>query len=248
MYLWIILGVIALVLFSKRGDFVMFYAQQAYAAGDDEGCMKLLARAKKIGGMSLNSRMVHGFLLFRLGAYEDAHKEFKEIRHYARNKEQKMRIRMTHALVYWKRGELDDAVEMLEGVVQGGFVNTAVYGSLGMFYILKGDLDKALRFNTIAYEYNSDDATIVDNMAYNHYLLGDYDSARKYYEECIKLDARFPECYYFYGKLLIEALGERERGLELLHTALSKRFTAAGIVDKQEVEAYIRQIDPAAAK
>ncbi len=46
-------------------------------------------------------------------------------------------------------------------------------------YNLSGDYEKALAFNKEAYDYNSDDNIIVDNLADTYSLMGEYKEAEK---------------------------------------------------------------------
>ena len=97
-------------------------------------------------------------------------------------------------------------------------------------YNLAGEYEKALEFNLEAYDYNSDDNIIVDNLAESYALTGDLKKAAEVYEELLSRDPepRFPEAYYGYGEVLIK-LGEREKGLELIEKSLTKPFSFLSI-------------------
>ena len=109
-------------------------------------------------------------------------------------------------------------------------------------YILSGDKQKALEYNKEAYEYNSDDLVITDNMAEAYALCGDYTHAAELYETLLEKEAHFPEPYYGYGLLLIDR-GERERGIELIRESLGKRFTFLSVKSRAEVEEILRGIE-----
>jgi tetratricopeptide (TPR) repeat protein len=151
-----------------------------------------------------------------------------------------MLLKSNIALVQWKKGQLDDAVATLEEVF-AGFKNTAVYGSLGYLLILKGDLEKALEFNREAYDYNNQNAVIVDNLGQNYYLMGEYDSAGEVYEKLLAGKPDFPEPYYNYG-LVLAATGCRERALELFRKALEQKFSFLSAITREEVEHAIRKL------
>ncbi|MGI6669947.1 MAG: tetratricopeptide repeat protein [Acetivibrionales bacterium] len=150
-------------------------------------------------------------------------------------------IKSILALVLWKKGELDNAVEMLEEVIKT-YKTTSVYGSLGYLLILKGDLEKALKFNLEAYDYNSSDKIIQDNLAQNYYLLGMYDKAEEIYKPLLESGPSFPEPYYNYG-LLLEKVGKAAQALEYMKKAMNYKFTYLSSITREEVESKIREIE-----
>ncbi len=152
-------------------------------------------------------------------------------------KEQRLSLKSSYALVFWKRGEIDTAIEMLEEVVEQA-PSTNTYGSLGYMYAYNGNLSTALDFNQKAYDYNSTNAIIVDNLAYTYYKLGEYAKAKEYYEKLMELNPTFPEAFFGYGTLLVE-MGEKDKGLELVQKALSAKFSFLSMVDRQEIINYI---------
>jgi tetratricopeptide (TPR) repeat protein len=150
-------------------------------------------------------------------------------------------IKSIKALVLWKKGELDNAAAILEEVIQT-YKTTSVYGSLGCMLILQGDLEKALQFNLEAYDYNSSDNIINDNLGQNYYLLGMYDKAGEVYEKLIAKAPTFPEPYYNYG-LLLEKQESFDKALEMMRKAMDQKFTYLSTITKEDVEAAIKRIE-----
>ncbi len=140
----------------------------------------------------------------------------------------------------WKQGNLADAIEEMEEIVADGYKNTQIYQNLGILYNLSNDLEKALAFNKEAYEYNSDDHIIIDNLADCYAIRGEYEQAAEIYENLMKEEPepRFPEAYYGYGKVLI-ALGKREEGVAMIEKSLTKPFSFLSIRPKEEIEALL---------
>ncbi len=150
-------------------------------------------------------------------------------------------IKSIKALVLWKKGELDNAAAILEEVIQT-YKTTSVYGSLGCMLILQGDLEKALQFNLEAYDYNSSDNIINDNLGQNYYLLGMYDKAGEVYEKLIAKAPTFPEPYYNYG-LLLEKQESFDKALEMMRKAMDQKFTYLSTITKEDVEAAIKRLE-----
>ena len=155
---------------------------------------------------------------------------------------EKMLAKSIKALVTWKKGNLDEAIEMLEDVITK-FETSNIYGSLGYMYILKGDMDKALEFNLKAYGYNDDHDVILDNLGQTYYLMGYLEKAKDIYEKLInkKIKPTFPEVYYNYG-LLLHKMDEKEDALENFNKALNYKTTFLSTISKEEIINRINEI------
>ncbi len=240
-FLYVVIAAIILAVIMKRGDIAVINAQRAYLREDYAAAKAALDLADRLGGIGFKKRGTKAFMLFKMGYIDDAAKQYNLLSMQAQTKQQKMELKMSRALVTWKQGDLDGAIEMLEGCIEH-YPNTVCYGSLGLLYILRGDLEKAQEFNLMAYDYNSDDKTILDNLGYLYYLKEDYQTASEYYETLIKQNPNFPECYYFYAKIC-ERNGDAEAAEANYRAALTKRFTSVSLVTKDDINAELKKYD-----
>lgn len=183
----------------------------------------------------------YGFLLLKLGKLEQAEQMLERARGMRLGREEQMGLESNTALLLWKQGRLEEATAKMEALY-GEFKNTNLYGSLGYFYILSGDLDKALAFNREAYEFNDSGAVIMDNLGQTHYLRGEYVEALKLYEKLEEQKPTFPEAYYNHG-LVLEALGRREEALAKLHKALDYPVSLLSTITREEMEARIAGLE-----
>jgi len=238
-WLAVILIITFVMLFKKRGDICSVIGKLIYARGKSDKWKFFIELSDKIGGINFSNRLMNAYLILKEGDPDTANKKFVLLSMEKLTREQKIQLKGSHALVYWKRGEVKEAIEMLEEVVEVA-PSTSVYGSLGYMYIYNGQLSKALEFNQTAYEYNSDDAIIVDNLALTYYKTGDFTNAQKFYEELMTKNPTFPEAYFGYGQLLIE-IGDRERGLALVKEALSKNFSFLTMITRAEIHEFIEK-------
>lgn len=232
----ILLLAVAFVIW-KRGDLCAAAAKFIYARGKSENWKKAFAIAEKLGGMSFTNKVLYAYLLLKDGDIDEANKKFALLSMERLTKEQRLQLKSSYALVFWKRGEIDTAIEMLEEVVEITPTSTT-YGSLGYMYAYNGNLTRALEFNQKAYEYNDTNAIITDNLAFTYYKIGEYAKAREYYEKLMEMNPTFPEAYYGYGRLLVE-MGEKEKGLEMVRRALGASFSFLTMTDRQEINAYL---------
>jgi tetratricopeptide (TPR) repeat protein len=182
------------------------------------------------------------YLLLKQGRNEEAGEVMEHVMKGSGLKgNEEINAKSTMALVLWKKGDLDGAVEMLTDL-HDKYKNSTVYGSLGYLLMLQGDYKKALGYNLEAYEYNGSDKVIQDNLGQNYYLLGEYDKAQEVYEKLIEESPQFPEPYYFYGKVLI-ARGKLEEGLESMKKAMNYKFSFLSTTTMEEIEEEIKKCE-----
>lgn len=236
-WLAVLLIISLIMVFKKRGDICSAIGKVIYARGKSDKWKFFIELSDKIGGISFQNRLMNAYLTLKEGDPDTANKKFVLLSMEKLTPQQKIQLKGSHALVYWKQGDVKEAIEMLEEVVEVA-PSTSVYGSLGYMYIYNGQLSKALEFNLKAYDYNSDDAIIVDNLALTYYKTGDFTNAQKYYEELMAKNPTFPEAYFGYGQLLFE-LGDRERGLALVKESLSKNFSFLTMISRNEIHEFL---------
>lgn len=239
--IWIITLLILLAyLIYNRSNIIAAIAEFRYGMGHAESAMKLYKFAAKIGKMKFPHRVRRAYLTLKEGDIDEANKLFVLISMDKLKPEERAKLKESHALVAWKRGEVAEAIEMLE-YVHNKYISTTTYGSLGYMYIHSGNLNRALEYNLEAYEYNAMNDIIVDNLAFTYLKLGDYENAEKYYAELFALDPKFPEGYFEYGKYLIEVKGEKEEGIELVKKSLDCRFSFLSMSTRRDILDYLEQ-------
>ncbi len=236
-YILLIAWVVLIIVL--RSDILAVWARFQWKKGDTPKALKGMAIADKIGKMSAENLMYYGFIALRGGDVELAHRMLTRASMSNPKPVLKKKIKSMLALVAWKDGDIPLAIEMLEEII-AEVKTTEIYQDLGLMYILNGDKERALEFNLEAYEYNSDNMGIMDNLAESYVLCGDTKKAAEIYEELLEKEPHFPEPYYGYGMLLIEK-GEKERGIELIRDSLDKRFTFLSVKSKEEIEKILEQ-------
>lgn len=238
---WLItLLVLLTYLIKNRSNILATIAEYRYGFGHVESAFKLYKFASKFGKLKLVHRIRYAYLTLKEGDIDEANKLFTLISMDKLKPEERAKLKESHALVAWKRGDVADAIEMLE-YVHNNFTSTTTYGSLGYMYIHSGNLNRALEYNLEAYEYNNSNDIIVDNLAFTYLKLGDYENAEKYYKELFDMEPQFPEGYFEYGKYLIEVKGEKEEGIELVKKALGCRFSFLSMSSRRDILDYLEQ-------
>ncbi|MBR5218511.1 MAG: tetratricopeptide repeat protein [Clostridia bacterium] len=237
----ILLAIALIILVIKRADIVMIFGKKKYSKRDFEGALKVFKTADKIGNLGLGNKLLLGYTCLRCGELENARQHLNLCISLSKpDSANRYRVRNLLALVSWKEGDIDQAIESLQGILEGGYKNSLIYENLGIMYNLKGESQKALEFNLEAFDFNSDDHIILDNLAESYAMTGDYEKAEEIYKDLINRDPepRFPEAYYNYGKTLM-ALGKKQEAIEMVEKSLTKTFSYLSIKSKEEIEALL---------
>lgn len=238
MLLCLVFVILAAILI-KRSEILGVYARLCFQKGESERAVKYFALANRIGRLKPMSLMYYGYILLRMGDVGTAEAVLTRASLKAKKTSEKKRIKSMLSLTAWKNGDLDSAIEMMEDAISD-YKITSFYQNLGLMYNIKGDVKKALDFNLEAYDYNSDDLVILDNLAEAYALSGKTEKAVSLYEKILEKEPHFPEPYYGYGLLLIE-LGSKEKGLEYIRRSLNKRFSFLSVKTKEDIERLLEE-------
>jgi len=238
-----LLAYLLILVYISRARIYTIIGTRKYGLGRLDEAIKWFGRAYATKRASVRAAVNYAYLLLKNAELQKSEEVLqKEAKKHPENQELPY-LKSILALVLWKKGELDQAVEMLGEVIQT-YRTTSVYGSLGFMLIQKGDLEKALQFNLEALDFNPRDNIINDNLGQNYFLLGQYDKAREIYENLLAKAPSFPEPYYNYG-LLMEKLGNREEALESMKKALSMKFSYLSTITREEIETAISRLENA---
>ncbi|OPJ60376.1 tetratricopeptide repeat protein [Clostridium oryzae] len=200
--------------------YLIYYikASKYYTAGKYTEAMIYFKKASDIGSCPDDIRHSYAFLLLKNKYLDEAEEMLNKMKQKKLKENVKYSVEMTSALVKWKKGNLNEAVDILEQVYKE-FKCTTLYENLGYLLVLSKNYDRALQINEEAYKYNSSSKTICDNLGETYYYMGQYDKANEIYEALVNDNAKFIEAYYHYG-LVLSKLGRREEALTNLNKAL----------------------------
>lgn len=176
-----------------------------YNTNHDDG-FKFMEKSYKTGRMKPQSALIYAYVLLRDGHLSKAERIISAVLFQKKRKlteENILAAELNSAIILWKKNDLPSAIEKMEEVYNTGYRSTVHYQTLGIFYIMNNDLDKAQKFIDEALEYNSDDASILDNLGLLYIKKGEYAKAEKVYEELFDSCApAFIEANYNYATVL----------------------------------------------
>lgn len=229
-------------LYSNKSRIYAIQATSNYSKGNLTKSLELFKKATSSGKVAPAVTISYGYLLLKTGNIVEAEKVLTSAINSNILQDEKMMAKSNLALVLWKKDQLDDAVTLLEEVIEN-YKTTSIYGSLGFLLILKGDLEKALSFNQEAFEYNSQNSIIIDNLAHTYYLIGEYDKAQELFEKLMALTPppAFAEAYYDYG-LLLKAQNKKEEALAKFEKAQTFKLTFLSAVSADKITEQIKEL------
>jgi len=217
----LILTFVALFVIYKARIYTII-GRQKYFKDHDAG-FKYMEKAHATGKMHPQDALIYAYMLLRDGHLIKAEKLIAGTLHQNKHKLSENNIlaaKLNQAIILWKRNDLDGAILKMEEVYNTGYRSTVHYQTLGIFYLLNNNLEKAKSFIEEAVEYNSDDASIMDNLGLLYIKQGDYENAKKVYEELFeKSNPTFIEAHYNYATVL-EHLGDWDNACQYYKKAL----------------------------
>jgi tetratricopeptide (TPR) repeat protein len=217
-------------------------ANKSYQAGNQDEALGFLEKAYKTNKAKAGIVTTYGYLLLKTGHLEEALRIFKEQLASSKIKGNDLfNLKANYALALWKEGHLDKAISVYEDIFPY-YKNTNIYGSLGFLYILEGNLDKALKFNLKALEYNDTGAVILDNLGQTYYLMGEFEKADEIYKKLMSFSPGFPEAFYDYA-LVLEKLGNKEKCIENLKKALLLKPNFLSVITSEQIEAKLGELE-----
>jgi len=226
------------------GFFTTIKARKAAALinkGDTEGAMKLYEEAVQEGLKEMHGLLAYSVLLIRAGRIQEARELLVKIQKYPMNDDQRRQLMVNYASCAYKLGNIEKGIELLERMHQKG-PSGMVYQTLGYLYVEAGDYEKAIAFNTEAYEYDDEDAITLDNLGQAYYRLGnDKEKAKEYFEKALEIKPGQIDTLYFLAQYDVEA-GDKAAAKEKLEKALEGRFSPLNYATREKVEEALKAL------
>lgn len=218
-------------------------AASLYARDKQQQANALFDRAYEGGVTSARARLMCANNFLRRGRFAQAQALVQPV---LAHKDKKLSIpaQSIQGIALWKLGEISQSVQVLRSVFDQG-KNGMIYGTLGCV-LIDHDLDEAERFNLEAYDYDEDDAVVLDNLGQIYYRKGDLERARRYLKRA--LERRPTQADSLYTLALIERdEGNWENAQHLLELALKKPISSVCSVTQQQAEQTLAEVRAALA-
>lgn len=189
---------------SFMGNLAGNKALTAHSKGDYRTALKLYDEAYAKGMDKPRLLKSYCVLLIRTSQFDRALEIIKKLEQMPLDAKGRTDIHINYAIILWKKGHLDRAMEILEDEFKHT-KNGTLYSIIGYLKIEQGDAEEAIRFNKEAIEYDEEDAIFLDNLGQTYYrLLGDKETAKIYFDKAIAIKPKSIDTNYFLALYDIE--------------------------------------------
>lgn len=228
-----------------RGNQAIDKGDIAKAAELHRQALRLYSEAYEAGCRDVNVVMAYGVLLMRFGEYEKARDLLLSCEHMpGLDAKSKKQLRINYSVCQWRLGNLDRAIELMEESASNG-KTAMIYTTLGYYYIERGiqtgDFAQAIAFNQEAYEYDEEDAGVLDNLGQLYYAMGETDKAYDYFKRAFEQKPSQVPTLYFIAKMNHEK-GDDEKARGFIKKCLEGNFSALCSISREQALALADEI------
>ena len=220
-----------------QGNRLYDEGKSAEARARHDKAVALYEQAFRAGCKKPAYLMAYGVLLLRYGRFEESKEVLLKAEHAPGiTKDEKRQLRINFAICQWKLGNLDSAISQMK-IAMNDAPNGVIYGSLGYMLIEKGrqtgDFTEAVEFNQKAYDYDDEDAVVLDNLGQLSLAMGDREKALGYFTKAHEYKPRQVDTLYYLAVLAAEE-GDREKAISYLDQALDGNYSALCTTSRQQ--------------
>lgn len=242
-----VISVVLAIIVSAVLNMPMLYmlsANSAYKKGEYKKAVEKYKKAYNTKRLSADMEIYCGYIFLKEGEKALCEQVFDRVATKKLNPYQQNRFDINYAILLWKKGQLDNAVELLEHVWEREqSVNVA--GTLGALLLMQArktqNYTKALDFCEKTNEQFTYERTIMANLGEAYYSVGRNDDALALFGELMDCGTTAPAPFYYYALALLKANKTLEAE-EMLTRSLRQRFSALSTVSRKEVKAKLEEI------
>ena len=242
-----IVSVVLAVVISAVLNMPMLYmlkANSKYKKGEYKAAIALYKKAYGTKRLSADMEIYCGYIFLKEGEKELCEQVFNRVAKRKLTPYQKNRFDINYAILLWKKGRLDEAIDLLKTVWEKEqSVNTA--GTLGALLLIRarktGDYAEAVAFCEETNEQFTYERTIMANLGEAYYCVGRNDEALTVFAELMDCGSVAPAPYYYYALALLKA-DKKSEAAQMLNLSLRQRFSALSTVGKKTVKAKLAEI------
>ncbi len=209
---------------------------RAYNSDDMKNTQKYYDKAVGSGRASANIYTSYVLMLMRMGELQKAYKIVSEALASPKLKKlDKYVLKEYRTLIYFKQGNAEEALSDAKEIFES-YKNTTIYSLLGYLMLACDEpIDETLEFCLEAYDFNSDDRDIVDNLALAYYKKGELQKAKELADALLEMSPSFVEAHY-HSALIAKAMGNTEAAKAHLAGIDDCIRTALTTVSEEEIE------------
>ena len=222
--------------------FFKYSALRALSSGKNDKAVSGYKKAAEIFGGNKQYKVEYALVLMRLGEYKEAETVLTElILDRSLPQKNKINAKTYRAMARLKQGRKDEAIEEMDELFETS-KTTITYGMMGYLKQLDGQAE--LDLCKEAYEYNSDDRDICDNLLVAYIRTGDYESADGIAKDLREKFPQFLEGFY-HSALLELKKGNRKAAAEYLDKTADCITSKLTTISEEDIEKLRKEIENA---
>lgn len=216
---------------------------KAFEIGDEDSARNWYKKAYETGRANVKLKSSYAYVLLRTGYADEAEKILDPIiRVKGLAPEKRNLAKQQRCMVYYKQGRLDEAIEDAETMMNEGYRNSNLYGMIGYFKLLRNDdIEATTKLCEEAYDYNSDNRDIKDNLSICYYRKGDYEKAEKISDELIESAPNFIEGFY-HGIQIAMKLNKYDKAEKYAENLKECKRSGMTTISEEEVNMLIQEV------
>jgi tetratricopeptide (TPR) repeat protein len=216
-----------------------------HSRGDFDIAENYYEKALANGMKSIKRRGTYAVLVMRKGEFERSIQMFDKLILERPPKEFRIKIRLNRAIAYTKAGRFEEAKVALEDI-HASMRSVRVYESLGYLYVIAND-PKAEEYNLEAYDYDSTNSVILDNLTQYYLQNNDYIKARKFAEKAYEENDNQVDILY-HLTLIEEHAGNINKAKEYADKLMDAKLTPMNDVTKEQLQKVHSRVLESAGK
>lgn len=242
---WVaIIALIIYCIYLGIPNYHVIKAQGAMADGDYKKAIRSYKKAIATKRAGANVKINYAYTLMRVGEFDRAESVLDDVIRLdnSKNEDIKNAAKQQLCMVYYKQGRMREALSSAYKMFNDGYKNSNLYAMLGYFKILCNEpIDDVTRFCEEAYEFNSDNRDIVDNLSICYYKQGRYKEAKELSDKILEKNPQFVEAYYHGAQIAIKC-GDTKRAKELASKIDSCNRSDMTTISESEVNKLKREV------
>ncbi len=239
----VLVALLAYLVYSNIPTMYMTKGNMAYQAGNEDEALVWYKKAYDTGKTNIKFKSSYAYLLLRNGKADEAEAILDPIiRVKSLEPNKKNMAKQQRCMVYYKQGRLDEALEEAMEMYESGYKTTNLYGMLGFFMLLANKpLDETLKICEEAYDFNSENRDILDNLSLCYYKMGRYEDAEKISDKLMESETEFVEGFY-HGAQIALKLGKMDKARGYMSKIDSAKRSSMTTVSIEEVEKLKQEV------
>lgn len=204
--------------------------------GKEEKAYKVLKKAIDKGTRNVNALFFWGLRLLKEGKAEEALKHLTRAHKFNTKILLDKEIMLAMGSCYWIINDIEQGIKTLEELKKKyQYINPETLTTLGYFYFLKDDFEKAVEYTNAALEDNPELASAWDNLGQIYYKKNDIEKAKEYFLKAIEYKNTMPDSLYYMGEIY-EQEGNIEKAREYYTRASESKITALNTITLEQVK------------